>query len=313
MFRNRASTTAFFIIAAVSAAVAIPACRLGSESPTVQGDEAAQGSQDRRVRAASSSSSTADDTHAGGGNISGNVARAAKSRRRIPRNEHVEHFSAAKKLLRRVYEGHQITLYCGCAYDARGTVNRSSCGYVPRGDTTRTRRIEWEHVVPAHAFGQAFASWRDGHDSCVRGSGDAAKPYKGRECARKVDAPFRFMEADMYNLYPAVGELNEKRGNRRMGMIEGEPRAFGKCDFEVDEQRAEPRPEVRGDIARTYKYMDMAYPGRGIISQSNRKLFDAWDEQDPVDAWECERSRRIAKVQGNINEIVDAACRAANL
>lgn len=302
--------TVLVIFAAVSAAVAIPACRLGSESSPTQGGH---GSRQNHARATSSSSITADDPRAGHSKISGNVAGAVRARRGIPRNEHVEHFSAAKKHLRRIYDGHPITLYCGCVYDAHGAVDRASCGYVPYNETTRAGRIEWEHVVPAHAFGQAFASWRDGHERCVRGSGDDAKPYKGRECARKVDAPYRFMEADMYNLYPAIGELNEKRGNLRMGMIEGERRAFGKCDFEVDGQRIEPRPEVRGDIARTYKYMDLAYPGRGIVSQANRKLFDAWHEQDPVDAWECERSRRIAKVQGNVNEVVAAACRAANL
>jgi hypothetical protein len=32
------------------------------------------------------------------------------------------------------------------------------------------------------------------------------------------------------------------------------------------------RDRTSGDIARTYFYMDTAYPGRGIISEKNRKL-----------------------------------------
>ena len=54
--------------------------------------------------------------------------------------------------------------------------------------------------------------------------------------------------------------------------------------------------------------MDSVYPGRGIISKKYRKLFDAWNQSDPVDEWECERAKRIEKIQGNINGIVMAKC-----
>jgi deoxyribonuclease-1 len=56
--------------------------------------------------------------------------------------------------------------------------------------------------------------------------------------------------------------------------------------MEIERKKAEPRPEIRGDIARSYFYMNDAYPGKGIISKKNRKLFKAWDKADPVDAWE---------------------------
>ena len=215
-------------------------------------------------------------------------------------------FSKAKKNLAGVYADHRETLYCGCRFDERKVVDRAGCGYVPARDNARARRIEWEHVVPAHAFGQSFPEWRDGHAECVDGKG---KAFKGRQCARKVAVPFRYMEADMYNLYPAVGELNGERSNYSMAEIAGEERRFGRCDFEVAGRKVEPRPEVRGDIARTYMYMDAAYPGRGIISRKNRKLFEAWDKADPVEQWECERARRIARIQGNVNGAVDRACR----
>ena len=64
------------------------------------------------------------------------------------------------------------------------------------------------------------------------------------------------------------------------------------------------RKEIRGEIARTYMYMDSVYPDRGIISKKNWELFDAWNKSDPVDDWECERPKRIEKIQGNRNEIV---------
>jgi len=54
--------------------------------------------------------------------------------------------------------------------------------------------------------------------------------------------------------------------------------------------------------------MDSVYPGRGIISKKNWKLFDDWNRSDPVDEWECERTKRIEKIQGNRHEVVMAKC-----
>ena len=229
---------------------------------------------------------------------------------KVSPNTRMASFGKAKKHLAEIHADHRSTLYCGCSFDDAGVVDRASCGYVPVSEGVRSRRVEWEHVVPAQAFGQAFPAWRDGHPECVDRRG---KAFRGRPCARKVSEAFRYMEADMYNLQPAVGEVNERRGTATPAMIPGEDRPFGTCDFEVADGKMEPRPSVRGDIARTYLYMDQAYPGRGVVSRKNRPLFEAWAAQDPVDRWECERARRIARVQGNVNHVVELACRDAQL
>ena len=130
------------------------------------------------------------------------------------------------------------------------------------------------------------------------------KSFKGRKCAEKINMAYRYMQADLYNLVPANGQVNALRSNYSYAMIPGEPRQFGDCDMEIENQKAEPRPEIRGDIARIYFYMNDAYPGKGIISKKNRKLFKAWDKADPVDAWEKERAWRIKRIQGNINKFV---------
>ena len=54
--------------------------------------------------------------------------------------------------------------------------------------------------------------------------------------------------------------------------------------------------------------MDSVYPDRGIISKKNKKLFESWNKSDPVDDWECERSKRIERIQGNRNEVVMGRC-----
>ena len=34
----------------------------------------------------------------------------------------------------------------------------------------------------------------------------------------------------------------------------------------------------------------------------------AWDKQDPVDEWECERGKRVEQIQGNENPFGKKAC-----
>ena len=123
-----------------------------------------------------------------------------------------------------------------------------------------------------------------------------------------MNKEYRRMQADMYNLYPAIGEVNGRRSNYSMAIIKGEKREFGKCDVEIKNNKVEPKESIRGEIARTYLYMDSVYPDRGIISKKNRKLFDAWNRGDPVDKWECERAKRIERIQGNRNEVVMRDC-----
>ncbi len=219
-------------------------------------------------------------------------------------NTQITSFSKSKMLLLKVYKDHPVTLYSGCTFKGKQP-NLSSCGYIPKKDKKRANRIEWEHIVPAHAFGQSFSEWRNGHQKCVSKKGEK---FKGRKCAEKVNEEYRRIQADMFNLYPAIGEVNGRRSNYSMAIIEGEKREFGECDVEIKSRKVEPREEIRGEIARTYLYMDSVYPGRGIISKKNRKLFDAWNKSDPVDEWECERAKRIEKIQGNRNEIVMRSC-----
>ncbi len=199
----------------------------------------------------------------------------------------IQSFSEAKKIAAKIYYDQSETFYCGCGFQGK-EVDATSCGYQPRKNAKRGERIEWEHVVPAHAFGHTRQCWREA--ICTNSKGES---YKGRKCCRKVDPIFREMEADLNNLVPAVGELNGDRGNFSFSMIEGEPRVYGACDFEVDfkARKAEPRPEVRGDIARIYFYMRDTY---GIpISGKQQKLFEVWDRMDPISNWEIERQRRI--------------------
>lgn len=230
-------------------------------------------------------------------------------------NTTVERYAEATDLLEaEVYQDHRRTFYCDCAFSKSKRVRCKT------GAGTRAKRVEWEHVVPASRFGHTFEEWESSQSWQCRLPrwlqaipGLKCKKRSGRENARRESREYRYMEADLYNLVPAIGLINQRRSNHAYGIIPGERRDFGRCDFEVTSEAAEPTDSVRGDIARTVWYMAWAYPDRITVSGPERRMLEDWDAADPIDGWECERCRRIEAIQGNENPFVADPCRDRGL
>ena len=242
--------------------------------------------------------------------------------------KHPTSFSNAKtKAEKEVYFDRSTTFYCGCNFvfddtkdkDGDGNTHETmvypeQCGYEARNPITkkgkvnnRAHRIEWEHIMPAHLMGGHLDEWENkrNHQACKKSNG---KFLSGRKCAYKLNANFKKAHDDMNNLTPAVGELNADRSNYAFANIEGESRAYGACDFEVDfkTDTTEPADNVKGNIARVYFYMVETYGAQ--ISADEMNLFSEWDALDPVDKWECLRNNRINVAQGTGNRFVTDAC-----
>ncbi|MEM8949468.1 MAG: endonuclease [Pseudomonadota bacterium] len=206
-------------------------------------------------------------------------------------------YAAVKRALyTEVFALDRRTFYCGCPFDAGRRLNLEACGYQSRHGGQRAGRVEVEHVVPASWIGAGRTCWTK--KICRDARGQA---FKGRKCCLAIDPAFRDAYQDMHNLRPSVGEVNEFRSNYRFSLIAGERRAFGRCDIEIDRQAksAEPRPEIRGDIARIHLYMQATH---GIqLKDTQRHLFETWHRQDPPDAIEQRRHAAIAGLQGRRN------------
>jgi deoxyribonuclease-1 len=183
-------------------------------------------------------------------------------------------------------------LYCGCKWTwvgkSGGRIDAQSCGLKARSQETRAERTEWEHIVPAWTFGNQRQCWKNG----------------GREHCVDDDPVFRAMEADLFNLYPSVGEVNGDRSNFNYGMATGVAPQYGQCKTRVDfnQRAAEPRDEVKGLVARTTFYMFDRY--KLNMSGQQQQLLMAWDKQYPVSPWEKERDRRITAIMGHSNPFV---------
>ena len=93
-------------------------------------------------------------------------------------------------------------------------------------------------------------------------------------------------------------------------MIQGPRTQYGKCDFIVQDRKAEPRDEVKALVAFTYFYFQKTYAKylkTNYISGKNEKLFQAWSKL-PVTKSQCEWARKVVEVQGNRNVDLLEAC-----
>jgi deoxyribonuclease-1 len=218
-------------------------------------------------------------------------------------------FSKAKKYLEReVYTDHHHTVYCGATFDEHKNITPPD-GFTTDKYIKRAKKVEWEHAVPAENFGRTFVEWRDGDPACVDSKGN---DFKGRKCAEKVNTDYRYMQSDMYNLFPAIGAVNALRSNYNFTMLPDAENRFGSCAMKIDDRKAEPPEDSRGTISRAYLYMRTTYP-RYNMSRQQEQLMGAWDRMYPVDSWECLRTQRIKGIQGNENSVVKSRCQKLGL
>ncbi len=180
-----------------------------------------------------------------------------------------EYFNILPLFWSKVYANGGETLYCGRRFGAH-----------------KGKDINIEHVFPMN--------WALKKFGC-----------RDREQCRRISPGFNKVESDMHNLYPAIGKINQARSSHAFGMIAGERRDFGRCDFEIDRyrRRVEPRPASRGNIARAMFYMQQKY-GLTIFKQQ-AALLKRWHREDPPDAEERRRNNAIEKVQGSRNRFID--------
>ncbi len=211
-------------------------------------------------------------------------------------------FSTAKKrMYNKVYFDHETTFYCGCAYSSK-VPDLSSCGLEVLADAYRAKRTEAEHIVPASEFGATRDCWAIGGRSYCEDNDPVFDTFHSD--LHNLTPTVGEINGDRSNLTPAVGEINGDRSNHSFGLIDGEARDYGSCDFERDleDGRVEPTDDIRGDIARTYFYVEWMY---GLeLAPGQRVLFLSWHFADPVSEWERTRNERITELQGKPNPFI---------
>lgn len=239
-----------------------------------------------------------------------NNIEAISIKKTITWNKVWNNFERAKSSLERnVYNDKVMErkeIYCGCKYDAKKKT--IDCPFKPTMKIDRGLKIEWEHVVPAENFGANFSEWKSWSPTCSK------KWIKwGRECA-KTNPDFARMEGDMYNLYPANGELNGLRSNRDYGIVSSnvwKQKLFPECDVKIDyeKDKFEPPTVMKGELARVSLYFAKVYPDKYKLTDIKKSLFESWDVKYPVSPLECKRYEIIKKLQWTDNPILASKCK----
>lgn len=207
-------------------------------------------------------------------------------------------FSKAKKIALLLFNNHQTTLYCGCHWAKDKKVDLNTCHMDQASSHSRAHEIEWEHMVPASHLGENRACWTQ--DLCKTRKG---KPYHGRTCCRIVDKTFRTREAELYNLWPSDGLINQLRQNYAYAALPYTHDTYG-CRFIIDgtAHLVEPNDSAKGVVARASLFMAEHYGIR--FDEDQKALFEHWNTLYPPDDWEKEWSRLVKNKEGYENTYI---------
>ena len=134
---------------------------------------------------------------------------------------------------------------------------------------------------------------------------------------------------DLFHLYPADGPMNSAKGNLPLGEVNvisntNGVSKTGMNGFSYYSGKVfEPADEFKGDFARSYLYMSVAYENFGDAMHNywnspmmNNNTYPVWQKwaidlllkwhrQDPVSEKELARQEQVFQIQGNRNPFID--------
>ena len=202
-------------------------------------------------------------------------------------------FYSSKRELAKHLKKNPKTFYLGCdiKFSGRGKFSPDlrSCNYINNGNPTRSRRIEWEHLVPASFGRDVYSCWKNG----------------GRKnCQNSPE--FQTFEADPVNLVPSIGEVNGNRSNYKYGDL-STGFSYGsneKVLFNSKLRLFMPPEEKKGRIGRVHLYITDKYKIK--YSDDYLSLMKRWARK-PALKEECDYNR-LTSSWGFENKYSTAAC-----
>lgn len=119
---------------------------------------------------------------------------------------------------------------------------------------------------------------------------------------------FKYIEADLHNLFPSEIKTNSRRAHLPFGEVTGQPSYRIGLDSMIGESSQgeevmQPRPQVRGDIARALLYMALRWD-LPLNKYQPLEILQKWSNFDPPSQREERRDQEIYHLQGNRNPFV---------
>ena len=209
-------------------------------------------------------------------------------------------------ILSKIYSENSFTFFCGCEFKENG-VNYQKCSYYPKKNNKNAHKIKWHKIIRINDIIKKNSQLKEKNKSCFNKNWGKRKKNK---CIKKNKISLlNEIKKDLHLVYPVISQISNLTLNKDFNIINKEKRKFGECDIELNKRFFEPRDEIKGDIARLYKYVSVKYEKDNLISKKKNKLFNTWSKNDPADDWECKRSEMIEKETGIVNPILKKSCK----
>lgn len=200
----------------------------------------------------------------------------------------------------------QNTFYCDCPYSKNNAqiIQRSSiknsglytvylgvCEYQTRSNEALANSLSWDYIVPLDTIAKSLPCGTKAKKKLFKKN---ALYLPQKQCEN--DSAFQAAKNDPVNREPSIGEIKNDRNAFNFGKLDFESRKYGLCDFEVkaDKMLAEPREEIRGDIARIHFYMKEKYGIKFDLTYLAR--LKLWERSDKATQQEC--AKLIFKTMG---------------
>lgn len=210
-------------------------------------------------------------------------------------------FDAAKEELRAFYfynAQYRFDFYCQAPFkvEPKNGLNGfktpeviHSNLYTPSSKSSKKSKIiEFEHIVPASAFGKHLSCWNEVSKKGKRGRANC----QDLQSTSKDAQLFNQMESDVLNIVPAIGEINASRGTLEYfdAPSDLEFSQYGECKVFIDSKNKKfyPAPYSKGYIARSYLYMITTYfiPNEIPYDKEEFMRMQEWDKLYPPSSTE---------------------------
>lgn len=177
---------------------------------------------------------------------------------------------------------------------------------------TAQSSVFWEKLYPTGGQGvYCDTLLTKGEGSSIEHAFPADWIAKSFGCPDRDNCPFAeygFAEADLHNLWPAIGNINSSRGKLPLGELPGDTaRKFQNIcqDYERSSGKlavVEPRDQSKGELARSILYMAITY---GLSPKGSITQLIQWHKDDPPSDHEKSRNDKIEELQGTRNPFID--------
>lgn len=207
-------------------------------------------------------------------------------------------FFEAKRQAEALFSNDTPSLFCQCQLDNHLKINEYSCGLQGEKPKHLAGQAVIAPLMPIEWFGPYFSCWRE--RPCLNLKG---LRYGGKSCCRKKSSQFRYIEAELYNLWPVEALINNQLGDIHF-IEEKSGERIGQCPIYYDKSAKTftPSEKAKGILARAVLFMSEKY--HIPLSKEDETQMFIWHQSHKPTEKEKAWAKKVAQIQGYENPYI---------